>query len=155
MRQIVESIKAFGFCAPVLVDENFALLAGHGRVEAARQLEMAEIPAVQLLGLSEAEKRAFALADNKIGDNAGWDFTRLTIELSELAELLKQENLDIALTGFSSSEVRELQITFEKGRARPGDKIDRSACPCHGPRSSGACRCRCPASGLIATEVER
>ena len=71
IRQIAESIKAPGFGAPVLVDETLTLIGGYGRLKAAERLNRAEIPAVQLLGLSEAQKRALALADNKIGDNAG------------------------------------------------------------------------------------
>ena len=88
IRQIAESIKAFGFGAPVLVDETLTLIGGYGRLKAAERLNIAEIPAVQLLGLSEAQKRALALADNKSGDNAGWDRARLAIELPDLAELL-------------------------------------------------------------------
>ncbi len=87
---------------------------------------MAEIPAVQLLGLSAAQKRALALADNKIGENAGWDRERLAIELPDLAELLIAENLDISLTGFSPAEIDQLQIDFEEDAADPGDDIDRS-----------------------------
>ncbi len=71
IRQIAESVKRLGFGAPVLVDETFTLIAGEGRWKAAELLGMGEIPAVQLLGLSEAQKRALALADNKIADNAG------------------------------------------------------------------------------------
>ena len=73
MGQIADSIKAFGFGAPVLVDETLTLIAGHGRVKAAELLGLKEIPAIELRGLSAARKRALALADNKIGDNAGWD----------------------------------------------------------------------------------
>src|ERR1700722_10034015 len=101
IRQIAESIKAFGFGAPVLVDETLTLIGGYGRLKAAQRLNIAEIPAVQLLGLSEAQRRGLALADNKIADNAGWDRARLAIELPELTELLIKENLDISLTGFS------------------------------------------------------
>ena len=114
IRQIAESIKALGFGAPVLVDETLTLIGGYGRLKAAERLNIAEIPAVQLLGLSEAQKRALALADNKIGDNAGWDRARLAIELPDLAELLIKENLDISVTGFSPVEIDQLQIDFEE-----------------------------------------
>lgn len=125
IRQIAESIKTLGFGAPVLVNETLTLIAGHGRFKAAERLNIAEIPAVQLLGLSEAQKRALALADNKIGDNAGWDRARLAIELPDLAELLIKENLDISVTGFSPAEIDQLHIDFEEDSADPGDEIDR------------------------------
>ena len=124
IRQIAESIKLLGFGAPVLVDDTFTLIAGEGRWKAAELLGIGEIPAVQLLGLSEAQKRALALADNKIGGNAGWDRQRLAIELPELAELLIKENLDISLTGFSPAEIDQLQIDFEENSEDPDDEID-------------------------------
>ncbi len=83
IRQIADSIQVLGFGSPVLVDECLTLIAGHGRFKAAELLGLGEIPAVQLIGLSEAQKRALALADNKIADNAGWDRGRLAIELPE------------------------------------------------------------------------
>lgn len=125
IRQIAESIKAFGFGTPLLVDETLTLIGGYGRLKAAERLNIAEIPAVQLLGLSEAQKRALALADNKSGDNAGWDRARLAIELPDLAELLIKENLDISVTGFSPVEIDQLHVDFEEDSADPGDEIDR------------------------------
>src|SRR6478609_6130685 len=89
--QLADSIRAFGFGTPVLVDETLTLIGGFGRMKAAESLNIAEVPAVQILGLSEAQKRALALADNKIAANAGWDCERLAIELPELGELLLQE----------------------------------------------------------------
>ena len=124
IRQIAESIKAFGFGAPVLVDETLTLIAGHGRLRAAELLGLQEIPAVELHGLSAAQKRALALADNKIGDNAGWDRERLAIELPELAELLIEESLDISITGFAPAEIDQLQVDFEDDASDPGDEID-------------------------------
>ncbi len=125
VRQIAESIKALGFGAPVLVDESNTLIAGYGRYKAAELLGLREIPAVQLIGLSIAQKRALALADNKIADNAGWDRERLAIELPELAELLIKENLDVTVTGFSPAEIDQLQIDFEEESNDPGDEVDR------------------------------
>ena len=125
IRQIAESIKTLGFGAPVLVDETLTLIGGYGRLKAAERLNIAEIPAVQLLGLSEAQKRALALIDNKSGDNAGWDRARLAIELPDLAELLIKENLDISVTGFSPAEIDQLQVDFKEDLADPGDEIDR------------------------------
>ena len=126
IRQIADSIKGCGFGAPVLVDETLTLIAGHGRFKAAELLGLGDIPAVQLLGLSEAQKRALALADNKVAENAGWDRERLAIELPDLAKLLIEENLDISLTGFSPAEIDQLQIDFEEDSADPADEIDQA-----------------------------
>jgi hypothetical protein len=115
--------KAFGFGAPVLVDDTLILIGGYGRLKAAELLNIAEIPAVQLLGLSEAQKRALALADNKSGDNAGWDRARLAIELPDLAELLIKENLDISVTGFSPAEIDQLQVDPWYRSAFPSTRI--------------------------------
>src|SRR5512144_3057401 len=73
IRQIADSIVAYGFTVPVLIDETSMLLAGHGRLEAARLVGLKKIPAIRLRGLSEAQKRALLIADNKIAENAGWD----------------------------------------------------------------------------------
>jgi len=124
IRQIADSIKACGFGAPLLVDETLTLIAGHGRFKAAELLGMGDIPAVQLLGLSETQKRVLALADNRVGENAGWDRELLAIELPDLAKLLVEENLDISLTGFSPAEIDQLQIDFEEDSADPADEID-------------------------------
>jgi ParB/Sulfiredoxin domain len=78
IRQIADSIQAVGFAAPVLIDENGVLLAGHGRLEAAKILGLKRIPAVIIEGLSEGRKRALLLADNRIAQNAGWDRERRT-----------------------------------------------------------------------------
>ncbi len=81
VREIAASIEAFGFTAPIITDENRMILAGHGRFAAAELLGVAEIPVVELHGLSEARKRALALADNKLADKAGWDRERLALAL--------------------------------------------------------------------------
>src|SRR5215207_11778421 len=86
IRQIAASIQAVGFTNPVLVDEQGVLLAGHGRLEAARLLGLSSVPAIVLDGLSEARKRLLLVADNKITENAGWDRQRLALELPELSE---------------------------------------------------------------------
>jgi len=93
IRQIADSIIAYGFTVPVLIDESAMLIAGHGRLEAAKLLGLSKVPTIVLEGLSDAKKRALLLADNKIADNAGWDRERLAIELPELAELLIEEAL--------------------------------------------------------------
>src|SRR5680860_503057 len=73
IRQIAESIEAFGFTNPVLIDENRTIIAGHGRVEAAKLLGLREVPCLRLDHMTEKEKRAYVLADNKLALNAGWD----------------------------------------------------------------------------------
>jgi DNA modification methylase len=120
--QIADSIQAFGFLVPVLVDENGLIVAGHGRYEAARLLGLETVPAIEVTGLSEAKRRALALADNKVAANAGWDRARLAIELPELAELLVLDGLDIAVTGFAAVEIDQLVVDFEEDNRE--DKLD-------------------------------
>ena len=86
IRQIAESIRRFGFTNPVLVDDNGQIIAGHGRVEAARLIGLATLPAIRLSHLSPAEKRAYILADNRLAEKAGWDWEILAIELQELID---------------------------------------------------------------------
>jgi ParB/Sulfiredoxin domain len=126
IRQIADSISAFGFLVPVLVDETSTTLGGHGRIEAAKLLGLEKVPVIRVKGLSEAQKRALLLADNKIAANAGWDRAHLAIELPELAELLVEENLDIAITGFESVEIDQLVIDFEETSDDPADEVESS-----------------------------
>ena len=113
IRQIADSIQAVGFAAPVLIDETGMLLAGHGRLEAAKLLGLKRIPAVVIDGLSEARKRALLLADNRIAQSAGWDRERLADELMSLPELLLADGLDLTVTGFEPAEVDGLLADFE------------------------------------------
>lgn len=83
--QLVQSIEQFGFTDPVLIDEAGVLIAGHGRLRAAKELGLAEVPSITLEDLSEAEKKALRLADNKIALNAGWDLEILRLELADSA----------------------------------------------------------------------
>lgn len=101
VRQIADSIKRFGFTNPVLVDDGNMIIAGHGRVEAAKLLGMERVPTIRLSHLSPAERRAYILADNKLAENAGWDGELLALELGELAEV----GFDLELTGFSMGEI--------------------------------------------------
>ena len=101
--QIAESIRVFGFTNPVLIDQDGAILAGHGRVAAARQLGWTEVPTIELSAMSEAQKRAYVLADNKLALNAGWDEELLALELGELASL--ELDFDLTLTGFEMAEI--------------------------------------------------
>lgn len=107
VRQIADSIETFGFTNPVLVDETGSILAGHGRVEAAKLLGLATVPCVGIEHMSEAQKRAYVLADNKLALNAGWDEDLLAKELGELADL-QDLDFDISVTGFSIPEIDSL-----------------------------------------------
>lgn len=104
--QIAASIVEFGFTNPVLIDGAGGIIAGHGRVLAARKLELTEVPCIELAHLSEAQKKAYIIADNKLALNAGWDEEMLRVEFAELEEL----GFDLELTGFSLDEIDELQI---------------------------------------------
>jgi DNA modification methylase len=101
--QIRASIEAFGFTNPILADPEGRLIAGHGRLQAARAMGFAEVPTITLSGLSEVQKRALRIADNKIALNAGWDLEILQLELGELASI--DVDIDATLTGFSTGEI--------------------------------------------------
>jgi site-specific DNA-methyltransferase (adenine-specific) len=102
--QIAASIREFGFTNPVLIDEANGIIAGHGRVMAARKLKMAEVPCIRLSHLSDAQKRAYVIADNKLALNAGWDEAMLKLELADLKAL----DFDLDLTGFNTAEIDAL-----------------------------------------------
>jgi len=102
--QIAASIKEFGFTNPVLIDEDGGIIAGHGRTLAARKLGLTEVPCLRLSYLSEAQKKAYVIADNKLALNAGWDDEMLKVELSELKDL----DFDLSLIGFDADELAKL-----------------------------------------------
>ena len=108
IEQIVSSIRRFGWTCPLLVDEHGNIIAGHGRLQAAIRLGLAKVPAIVIAGLSDTEKRALALADNKIAANSGWDRAVLAVELGELSELLPECGLPLGITGFEPAEVDSL-----------------------------------------------
>jgi DNA modification methylase len=121
LRQIADSIKRFGFTNPVLIDEHDSILAGHGRVEAAKLLGMGQVPCRLIASLSEAEKRAYILADNKLALNAGWDEEILAIELQFLVD--QAADIDISLTGFDVAEIDDLiEVGGSKDDADPRDE---------------------------------
>lgn len=103
--QIAASIKEFGWTNPVLVDETGGIIAGHGRVMAARKLNETEVPTITLLGLTDTQKRAYVIADNKLALNAGWDEEMLVLELSEL----ELDGIDLNLLGFNDAEIAKLK----------------------------------------------
>ena len=102
--QIAASIREWGWTIPVLVDDEGGLIAGHGRVLAARKLGLTDIPVMVAAGWSEARKRAYVLADNKLALNAGWDDELLRVELTELQAF----DFDLGLIGFSDDELASL-----------------------------------------------
>lgn len=103
VNQIASSIKEFGFNNPILVDEQGGVIAGHGRLKAAKKLGLKVVPTIELSGLSDPQKKAFILADNRIALNSGWDIDLLRIELQEL------QDTDLApVTGFSDEELNAL-----------------------------------------------
>lgn len=101
--QIVASIRVFGFTNPILADPQGNLIAGHGRLRAAREMGLESVPVITLDGLTEPHKKALRLADNKIALNAGWDTEILKLELAELS--LPEIDIDLGLTGFSPGEI--------------------------------------------------
>jgi hypothetical protein len=100
LNQLRASILQFGFTNPILVDEEGVLIAGHGRLRAAKDIGLPKVPVIEIDGLSDAEKKALRIADNKIALNAGWDLEILKLELAEISML--DVDFDLSLTGFSS-----------------------------------------------------
>jgi hypothetical protein len=106
IRQIADSICEFGFCNPILLDQDGGVIAGHGRIEAARLLGIQEVPAIRLEGMTEAQKRAYIVADNKLAQNAGWNRELLAAEFKYIAEL--DIDFDFKITGFEAAEIKVL-----------------------------------------------
>lgn len=117
--QIAASIKEFGWTNPVLVDGDNGIIAGHGRVLAARKLEATEIPVIELQGLSEAQRRAYILADNRLAQNAGWDRDLLALELTEL----DNADFDLSLLGFEPGELKDLLADEPKEGLTDPDEV--------------------------------
>ena len=130
--QIAASIKEFGFTNPVLIDVGGGIIAGHGRVLAARKLGLTDVPCIRLDHLTDAQKRAYVIADNRLALNSGWDMEMLKVEFADLQEL----GFDLELTGFDLDEIKELLAPVgtegltdpddapplpENPRTRPGD----------------------------------
>lgn len=115
--QIAASIKEFGFLNPIIIDGENGIVAGHGRVLAARKLGMKELPCVEASHLTDAQRRAYILADNKLALNAGWDAGLLKIELSDL----KTDGFDLSLTGFADLELADLLAERTEGLTDPDD----------------------------------
>ncbi len=107
--QIAASIKEFGWTNPILVDGDKGIIAGHGRLMAARKLGMDKVPVIELKDMTDAQKRAYVIADNKLALNAGWDNDFLTLELKDL----ENEGFDLSLTGFDEKELDALLNVIE------------------------------------------
>lgn len=123
--QIAASIREFGFTNPVLVDEKNNLIAGHGRLMAAKKLKLKELPAIVMPGLTEHQRRALVLADNKIALNSGWDAEMLKIELQDL----DTAGYDLSLTGFSDEELDRLLAKVTAGLTDEDDAPDAPTVP--------------------------
>lgn len=104
VNQIASSIKEFGMNAPIAIDADGGIIAGHGRVLACQKLGIKTVPTVCLSHLSETEKKAYIIADNKLALNAGWDLDLLKVELQDL----ETDNFDLSLTGFDEDELKDL-----------------------------------------------
>lgn len=113
--QVAASIKEFGFTNPILIDESRMIIAGHGRLLAAKKLGLDEVPTITLEGLTEAQRKAYVIADNKLALNAGWDDQALQTELERLQEL----DFDLSLTGFG---VDELARMFDDQEIEPEEQ---------------------------------
>ena len=117
IQQIASSIKEFGFTNPILIDENNQIIAGHGRLSAAHLLKIKEVPCIRLAHLTEAQKKAYVIADNKLALNAGWDDAMLALELKDI----ESENFDLSLTGFNEDELAKMLVEAVEGQTDPDD----------------------------------
>ena len=130
--QIAGSIREFGFTNPVLIDASDGIIAGHGRVMAARSLGLSDVPCIRLAHLTETQRRAYVLADNRIALNSGWDADMLALELTEL----RIDDFDLSLLGFDVPELDELlngSDDLPESRAQEID-VDAFQMACQCPR---------------------
>lgn len=122
--QVAASIKEFGFTNPILIDEEGGIIAGHGRLMAAQKLGLDSVPTIKLSGLTEAQKKAYVIADNQLALNSGWDLDLLKVEIEGLKEL----NFDIDLIGFDDDFIDELLVddseTDQDDESKYTDKIE-------------------------------
>lgn len=117
VEQIAASMKEFGWTNPILIDDEHNIIAGHGRLDAAKLIGLEKVPVIKLSHLSETQKKAYIIADNKLAENAGWDIELLEIEIQDIAEL--DIDYDLTLTGFETSEIDVLLDTEEENLEEP------------------------------------
>jgi ParB-like chromosome segregation protein Spo0J len=129
VKQIAAAIKEFGFTDPVLIDESDQIIAGHGRVAAAKLLGLAEVPTLQLRHLNPIQKRAYILADNRLAEKAGWDKEILAVELQGLLN----DGFEVVLTGF---EVPEVDVVLDAAADAKSDRHCDDVIPEPGPAIS-------------------
>src|SRR4051794_40843393 len=133
--RIADSIRSAGNLQPIVLDENDLILAGHGRLAAAKVLGLEMVPTIRAVGLTDAQKRLFAIADNKLTENAGWDREVLAKEFAELSELLEREGLDLVATGFDPAEIDAILHDFSTDFPEADDaapKLQTQAVSCRG-----------------------
>lgn len=120
--QISASIKEFGWTNPILIDGTNSIIAGHGRLMAARKLKMEEVPTIELDHLTDTQRKALVIADNKLALNADWDNTLLTIELDELLK----DGFALDILGFNEQEIKTIMsdINFDAGSEEDQGKLD-------------------------------
>lgn len=118
IKQVASSIKEFGFTNPIIIDEGNTILAGHGRLQAAQLLGLEQVPTQSVEGWSEAKKKAYIIADNKLALNAGWDVELLKLELDAIGSL----DFDVELTGFNDGEILNLNLDVEIGEMNAEDE---------------------------------
>tara|TARA_R100001594_G_scaffold30244_2_gene56527 strand:- start:537 stop:1052 length:516 start_codon:yes stop_codon:yes gene_type:complete len=134
--QIAASIKEFGFNNPVLIDETGGIIAGHGRVLAARKLSLDKVPTIELAHLTPNQRKAYVIADNKLALNAGWDELTLALEF----KALDNEGFDLSLIGFDADELETIMYGLDFA---PGTEDDQSRLDQIDPQW-----CECPNCGL-------
>ena len=143
LQQIANSIETFGFTNPILIDADGRILAGHGRVEAAKRLGHQTVACIAISDLTDDEKRAYVIADNRIAELAGWDAELLSVELQHLTEI--DLSFDVEVTGFDTAEIEVLidgGRSFDKGLGRSLKKTPEKRSPtqpttCPNPICSG------------------
>ena len=119
VQQVAASIKEFGFTNPILIDEDNGIIAGHGRLQAAQLLGMDTVPTIALEGFTEAQRKAYIIADNQMALNSGWDIDQLRVEVERLSEL----DFDIGLLGFENDALDKLlDIDAELPELPDGDR---------------------------------
>jgi len=120
--QISASIKEFGWTNPILIDGTNSIIAGHGRLMAARKLKMDEVPTIELAHLTDTQRKALVIADNKLALNADWDNTLLTIELDELLK----DGFALDILGFNEQEIKTImqEVNFDAGSEEDQGKLD-------------------------------